>query len=73
MKECKRSFSYTTKPRDYPLTTPSCADEETLNIINLKWVLVPHGSEHTSFHTMRKNQYEDALFKVELLLLFFYS
>lgn len=32
-------------------------------ILNKRWVSVPMGSEHFSFHT--KNQYEEALFKTE--------
>lgn len=32
-------------------------------VLNKKWISVPMGSEHFSFHS--KNQYEEALFKTE--------
>lgn len=32
-------------------------------VLNDKWVSVPLGSEHVSFSIMRKNCYEDELFK----------
>jgi histone deacetylase complex regulatory component SIN3 len=34
-------------------------------VLNIEIISVPMGSEHTSFMIMRKNQWEDALFKSE--------
>jgi paired amphipathic helix protein Sin3a len=33
--------------------------------LNHEWLSIPHGSEHYTFTNMRKNNYEEALFKVE--------
>lgn len=35
------------------------------SILNSQWISVPYGSEDFSFRHMRKNPYEDALFKTE--------
>ena len=51
-------------PRFYP---NFCSNKDELGkvILNDEIVSVPHGSEHTSFIIMRKNEFEDALFKSE--------
>mmetsp|Transcript_7761 Transcript_7761/g.14774 ORF Transcript_7761/g.14774 Transcript_7761/m.14774 type:complete len:1058 (+) Transcript_7761:4810-7983(+) len=39
--------------------------EDLKELLNSQWVSVPYGSEDYSFKLMRKNVYEDALFKCE--------
>jgi paired amphipathic helix protein Sin3a len=63
---CQRhGHSYKRLPASAPLTQASCQDERVAGIVNDKWVSVPMGSEDYSFLKMRKNPYEDALFKCE--------
>lgn len=51
-------------PHGYPVYC-SLVDDIGRQVLNRDVVTVPHGSEHQSFIVMRKNQYEDALFKSE--------
>ncbi|CAM9105712.1 unnamed protein product, partial [Ectocarpus fasciculatus] len=58
--------SYRALPKDYP--DALCSDKGALeaSILNDRWVSIPIGSEESySFKHMRKNQYEEALFKCE--------
>lgn len=58
-KRQETSHSYTLIPLNLRL------NEKKSEFINSKYLSIPHGSEHTSFVHMRKNMYEDALFKAE--------
>jgi paired amphipathic helix protein Sin3a len=64
---CRRCTpSYRALPRDYP--NPPCSDrcDEDLKVLNDIWVSLPVGSEeNTRFRHMRKNQYEEILFRCE--------
>ena len=64
---CRRcSPSYRALPRDYP--DPPCSDRspEEAKILNDVWVSLPVGSEESyTFRHMRRNQYEEMLFRVE--------
>ncbi len=57
--------SYRALPLSYP--RPPCSERTPLcrSVLNDTWVSVPTGSEDFSFKNMRKNQYEEALFKCE--------
>jgi paired amphipathic helix protein Sin3a len=57
--------SYRSLPPNYP--KPPCSERTALcrMVLNDTWVAVPTGSEDFSFKSMRKNQYEEALFKCE--------
>ena len=48
-----------------PRTSCSGRVSELTSCLNSQWVSVPYGSEDYSFRHMRKNPYEDALFKAE--------
>ena len=56
--------SYTKVPKDYPMTIASARNEKAVTTLNDVWFSVPHGSEDFSFKNMRKNMFEEALFKV---------
>lgn len=63
---CRRCTpSYRALPSSYP--NPPCSSRSELekSVCNDAWVSVPTGSEDFSFKNMRKNQYEEALFKCE--------
>ena len=64
---CRRcSPSYRALPRDYP--DPPCSDRspQEAKILNDVWVSLPVGSEESyTFRHMRRNQYEEMLFRVE--------
>ena len=65
---CNREgHSYTQLSQNFPKQTNEGANEISINNINKEWVSVPSGSEHYTFTNMRKNQYEEALFKVILM------
>ncbi len=72
--QCRKCTpSYRALPKDYP--KPKCTErsEEESAVLNDQWVSIPIGSEESySFKHMRKNQYEESLFKVRSrrLLLF---
>jgi len=64
---CRRcSPSYRALPRDYP--APPCSDrsEEEKRVLNDVWVSLPVGSEESyTFRHMRRNTYEEILFRCE--------
>lgn len=70
---CRRcSPSYRALPRDYP--TPPCSGrnssmsggDRAAKVLNDVWVSLPVGSEESyTFRHMRKNQYEEVLFRCE--------
>ncbi|KAL7534835.1 hypothetical protein ACHAXR_006109 [Thalassiosira sp. AJA248-18] len=64
---CRRcSPSYRALPRDYP--NPPCSErsEDEVKVLNDVWVSLPMGSEeNNTFRHMRKNQYEETLFRCE--------
>jgi len=57
--------SYRALPKDY--TSPVCSGRSELctAVLNDTWVSVPTGSEDYGFKNLRKNQYEEMLFKCE--------
>lgn len=66
LSQCRRATpSYRGLPASYPI--PPCSSRSKLerSVCNDEWVSVPTGSEDFSFKSMRKNQYEEALFKCE--------
>lgn len=66
LSQCRRATpSYRALPASYPI--PPCSYRSKLEkaVCNDSWVSVPTGSEDFSFKNMRKNQYEEALFKCE--------
>jgi paired amphipathic helix protein Sin3a len=64
---CRRCTpSYRALPRDYP--PPPCSErsETEVKILNDIWVSLPVGSEESyTFRHMRRNTYEETLFRVE--------
>jgi paired amphipathic helix protein Sin3a len=66
LSQCHRCTpSYRRLPRSYPYAPASERSEVDEAVLNNLWVSVPTGSEDFSFKNMRKNQYEEALFKCE--------
>lgn len=67
LSQCRRSTpSYRRLPRNYP--RPSCSMRSVLcsSVLNNDWVSVPTGSEDAhSFKNLRRNVFEEALFKCE--------
>jgi paired amphipathic helix protein Sin3a len=61
----RHGHSYKKLPPYAPRTKSSLRDGVVAELINDEWVSVPLGSEDFSFKKMRKNPYEDALFKCE--------
>lgn len=65
--QCRKCTpSYRALPKDYP--KPICSERSPTEAVELNdtWVSIPIGSEESySFKHMRKNQYEEALFKCE--------
>ncbi|EME28827.1 paired amphipathic helix protein Sin3a [Galdieria sulphuraria] len=59
------TVSYRKLPDNFP--RPSCSGRGPLEnaVLNDSWVSLPTGSEDFSFKHMRKNQYEDNLFRCE--------
>lgn len=58
--------SYRALPRDYPMVPCSERSEEEKSVLNNVWVSLPVGSEESyTFRHMRKNQYEETLFRTE--------
>ncbi|KAK9905961.1 hypothetical protein WJX75_009654 [Coccomyxa subellipsoidea] len=57
--------SYVRLPPDYPKLQCSHRTPLALSLVNDIWVSVTSGSEDYSFKHMRKNQYEEALFRCE--------
>ncbi|AES74611.2 putative transcription regulator Others family [Medicago truncatula] len=66
LSDCKRcSPSYRLLPADYPIPTASQRSELGAHVLNDHWVSVTSGSEDYSFKHMRRNQYEESLFRCE--------
>ncbi|KAF7802898.1 paired amphipathic helix protein Sin3-like 2 isoform X1 [Senna tora] len=57
--------SYRLLPDDYPIPTASQRSELGAQVLNDHWVSVTSGSEDYSFKHMRRNQYEESLFRCE--------
>ncbi|KAL6567760.1 hypothetical protein OROGR_001428 [Orobanche gracilis] len=57
--------SYRLLPDNYPIPSASCRTEIGNQVLNDRWVSVTSGSEDYSFKHMRKNQYEESLFRCE--------
>ncbi|XP_051122628.1 paired amphipathic helix protein Sin3-like 5 [Andrographis paniculata] len=57
--------SYRLLPENYPIPQASCRTEIGAQVLNDRWVSVTSGSEDYSFKHMRKNQYEESLFRCE--------
>ena len=57
--------SYRHLPDDYPIHTSSYRNSLGEKVLNDHWVSVTSGSEDYSFKHMRKNQYEESLFRCE--------
>lgn len=51
--------------RQYPIPSASWRTEIGTKVLNDHWVSVTSGSEDYSFKHMRKNQYEESLFRCE--------
>lgn len=49
----------------YPIPTASQRTQLGVGVLNDHWVSVTSGSEDYSFKHMRKNQYEESLFRCE--------
>ncbi|XP_010692047.2 paired amphipathic helix protein Sin3-like 2 isoform X2 [Beta vulgaris subsp. vulgaris] len=66
LSNCERcSPSYRLLPDDYPIPTASQRSEIGAQVLNDFWVSVTSGSEDYSFKHMRRNQYEESLFRCE--------
>ncbi|KAK4715701.1 hypothetical protein R3W88_014039 [Solanum pinnatisectum] len=59
------SPSYRLLPKNYPIPLASQKTEIGAEVLNDHWVSVTSGSEDYSFKHMRKNQYEESLFRCE--------
>ncbi|XVE84974.1 hypothetical protein DITRI_Ditri17bG0054700 [Diplodiscus trichospermus] len=57
--------SYRLLPKNYPIPSVSQRTELGSEVLNDHWVSVTSGSEDYSFKHMRKNQYEESLFRCE--------
>ncbi|WCJ20882.1 Paired amphipathic helix protein Sin3-like 2 [Euphorbia peplus] len=57
--------SYRLLPDDYPIASASQRSELGAQVLNDNWVSVTSGSEDYSFKHMRRNQYEESLFRCE--------
>ncbi|TYH99630.1 hypothetical protein ES332_A11G079500v1 [Gossypium tomentosum] len=63
---CQRCTpSYRLLPDDYPIPSASQRSELGAQVLNDYWVSVTSGSEDYSFKHMRRNQYEESLFRCE--------
>ncbi|KAJ6423884.1 hypothetical protein OIU84_024789 [Salix udensis] len=66
LSNCERCTpSYRFLPDDYPISTASQRSELGAQVLNDHWVSVTSGSEDYSFKHMRRNQYEESLFRCE--------
>ncbi|CAA7020729.1 unnamed protein product [Microthlaspi erraticum] len=66
LSECTRCTpSYRLLPKDYPVEIPSYRNTLGKKALNDHLVSVTSGSEDYSFSHMRKNQYEESLFRCE--------
>ncbi|KAL5722388.1 hypothetical protein ACHQM5_005913 [Ranunculus cassubicifolius] len=57
--------SYRLLPKNYPIPSASQRSELGAQVLNDCWVSVTSGSEDYSFKHMRRNQYEESLFRCE--------
>ncbi|KAL1828774.1 paired amphipathic helix protein Sin3-like 3 isoform X2 [Daucus carota subsp. sativus] len=57
--------SYRLLPNNYPIPSVSQRTNIGVEVLNDHWVSVTSGSEDYSFKHMRKNQYEESLFRCE--------
>ncbi|KAJ0754471.1 putative transcription regulator Others family [Helianthus annuus] len=66
LSDCQRCTpSYRLLPDDYPIPSVSQRSELGTQVLNELWVSVTSGSEDYSFKHMRRNQYEESLFRCE--------
>ncbi|KAJ7974484.1 Paired amphipathic helix SIN3-like protein [Quillaja saponaria] len=66
LSNCQRCTpSYRLLPKDYPIPSASQRSELGAQVLNDHWVSVTSGSEDYSFKHMRRNQYEESLFRCE--------
>ncbi|XP_062206253.1 paired amphipathic helix protein Sin3-like 4 [Phragmites australis] len=66
LSNCQRcSPSYRLLPKIYPMPPASNRTDLGASVLNDHWVSVTSGSEDYSFKHMRKNQYEESLFRCE--------
>eukprot|EP00245_Coleochaete_scutata_P002928 TRINITY_DN14179_c0_g1_i2.p1 TRINITY_DN14179_c0_g1~~TRINITY_DN14179_c0_g1_i2.p1 ORF type:complete len:1452 (-),score=385.29 TRINITY_DN14179_c0_g1_i2:688-5043(-) len=66
LSNCERCTpSYRLLPKSYPRPLSSHRTDLGLKVLNDNWVSVTSGSEDYSFKHMRKNQYEESLFRCE--------
>ncbi|XP_039159223.1 paired amphipathic helix protein Sin3-like 2 isoform X2 [Eucalyptus grandis] len=66
LSNCQRCTpSYRLLPDDYPIPSVSQRSELGAQVLNDHWVSVTSGSEDYSFKHMRRNQYEESLFRCE--------
>nr|XP_011463409.1 PREDICTED: paired amphipathic helix protein Sin3-like 4 isoform X2 [Fragaria vesca subsp. vesca] len=66
LSNCERCTpSYRLLPKNYPIPSASQRTELGCEVLNDHWVSVTSGSEDYSFKHMRKNQYEESLFRCE--------
>ncbi|KAK9061738.1 hypothetical protein SSX86_018921 [Deinandra increscens subsp. villosa] len=66
LSDCQRCTpSYRLLPEDYPIPSVSQRSELGTQVLNDFWVSVTSGSEDYSFKHMRRNQYEESLFRCE--------
>ncbi|KAK8655383.1 hypothetical protein V6N13_107963 [Hibiscus sabdariffa] len=66
LSNCERCTpSYRLLPKNYPIPSASQRTELGSDVLNDHWVSVTSGSEDYSFKHMRKNQYEESLFRCE--------
>ncbi|XVE75149.1 hypothetical protein DITRI_Ditri12bG0072300 [Diplodiscus trichospermus] len=66
LSNCERCTpSYRLLPKNYPIPSVSQRTKLGSEVLNDHWVSVTSGSEDYSFKHMRKNQYEESLFRCE--------
>ncbi|CAM8986310.1 unnamed protein product [Rhodiola kirilowii] len=66
LSNCQRCTpSYRLLPEDYPIQRASQRSDLGAQVLNDHWVSVTSGSEDYSFKHMRRNQYEESLFRCE--------
>ncbi|KAJ0229578.1 Paired amphipathic helix protein Sin3-like 2 [Hirschfeldia incana] len=66
LSECERCTpSYRLLPSDYPIPSVRHRQKSGAAVLNDHWVSVTSGSEDYSFKHMRRNQYEESLFRCE--------
>ncbi|GAA0165695.1 chromatin/chromatin-binding, or -regulatory protein [Lithospermum erythrorhizon] len=66
LSNCRRCTpSYRLLPEDYPIPIASQRSDLGAQVLNDHWVSVTSGSEDYSFKHMRRNQYEESLFRCE--------